>query len=169
MTTRPTMDRAREAIFQILGDLTGTRVLDVYAGSGAMGIEALSRGALHATFVESDKRAVETIRKNLEHLGITESATLIELPIERCGKRLASLAPFDLVLSDPPWAISDQSATVIARLVQGLLSAEARVLLGHPAQSPVELPANSPLTLVQRRKWGGTGMSFYELRAADPA
>lgn len=169
MTTRPTMDRAREAIFQILGDLTGARVLDVYAGTGAMGIEALSRGALHATFVESDKRAAEAIRKNLEHLGVTNAATLVELPIERCGKRLASLAPFDLVLSDPPWAVSRESAIAVARMVQGLLSADARVLLGHPAETPVELPADSPLALVQRRKWGGTGMSFYELRPIDPA
>lgn len=157
------MDRAREAIFQILGDLGGARVLDLYAGTGAMGIEALSRGAAHAVFVESDRQAVEAIRKNLEQLGVAAQATLVEVSIERSGKRLAALGPFDLVLSDPPWAVSSPSAIAVAKLVCGLLAPGARVLLGHPAKSPVALPEGGALTLVERRRWGGTGMSFYEL------
>lgn len=160
LDTRPTMDRAREAIFQILGDLSEERVLDLYAGTGAMGLEALSRGAAHATFVESDRKAMDAIRKNVEAFGIASQCTFLEMPLARSKKRLEALGPFDLVLSDPPWAISQDSAVEVAALVKGLLSPNARVLLGHPAQSPVEVPA-SDLTLTDRRKWGGTGMSFY--------
>lgn len=166
MTTRPTMDRAREAIFNILGDLTGARALDLYAGSGAMGIEALSRGAEKAVFVEADRGALDVIRKNLQKLGIERQSTLVEVPVERSGKRLSSLGPFDLVMSDPPWAISQESAVAVAKLVEPLLAPGARVLLGHPTTSPVEI-ADGPLALVQRRKWGGTGMSFFEVASAE--
>lgn len=163
LTTRPTSDRAREAIFQILGDLTGQTVLDCYAGSGAMGIEALSRGAARAVFVESDHAAARVITRNLEQLGLADSATLVEMPIERAQRRLARLAPFDLVIADPPWRISGPAAVTVARTVETLLAPHARVLLGHPAASPVTLPNGCPLVRVDVRKWGGSGMSFFEL------
>lgn len=163
LTTRPTADRAREAIFQILGDLSGLKVLDCYAGTGAMGIEALSRGASHAVFVESNRSAARALEDNLERLGIADAATLIEMPIERARRRLAALAPFDLVLSDPPWRISGPSAAVVTRVLDGLLAEDARVLLGHPAALPVELPKGCPLVRVEVRRWGGSGMSFFEM------
>jgi 16S rRNA (guanine966-N2)-methyltransferase len=161
MTTRPTTDRAREAIFNILGPLDGENVVDCFAGTGALGIEALSRGARHATFVESDRAAARAIRENLERLGIADRATLLEMPVERVKARLTKAAPFDLVLADPPWKIASEAALAVAALMDGLLAPNARVLLGHPTDAPVDVPESSGLSLESRRKWGGSGMSFY--------
>jgi 16S rRNA (guanine966-N2)-methyltransferase len=163
MTTRPTIDRARQAIFNILGPLDDANVVDVYAGTGAMGIEALSRGARHATFIESDKEAARAIRYNLEALGVLEQATLIESTVEKAGPRLEKRAPFDLVLADPPWDIARDAALAVARLVKPMLAPGARVLLGHRTAEPVELPESTGLVLSDRRKWGGSGMSFFEI------
>lgn len=168
LTTRPTTDRARQAIFDILGTLTDLSVVDVYAGTGALGIEAISRGAARALFVESDRNAARTIDGNLERLGIAAQATLLELPVERARARLERLAPFDLVFADPPWPIAQAAAVRVAALVRGLLSPEARVLLGHPAASPVELPADFGLVRTDLRNWGGSGMSFFELTRVSP-
>lgn len=163
LTTRPTSDRAREAIFQILGNLSGLAVLDVYAGTGALGIEALSRGAERAVFVESDAGALRALRDNLTRLGIIGQATVIDATLERAGPRLRKHGPFDLVIADAPWRIAQEAAERVAQQSRGLLASDARVLLGHPTESPVELPDSSGLALVQRRKWGGSGMSFYEI------
>jgi 16S rRNA (guanine966-N2)-methyltransferase len=163
LTTRPTADRAREAIFQILGNLSELVVLDLYSGTGAMGIEALSRGATRAIFVEHDGGALRALKDNLGRLGIAGQATVLETTVEHARPRLAKLAPFDLVIADAPWRIAQEAAELVARQTRGLIASEGRVLLGHPTASPVELPASSGLALVDRRKWGGTGMSFYEL------
>jgi 16S rRNA (guanine966-N2)-methyltransferase len=161
LTTRPTADRAREAIFQILGDLSGLHVLDCYAGTGAMGIEALSRGAVPTVFVDSHRGAARALEGNLERLGLVDQATLIETSIERARRRLGEHAPFDLVLSDPPWRISNAAAGLVVRTLHGLLAPGARVLLGHPAAAPVDVPDG--LTRLDLRKWGGSGMSFCEI------
>lgn len=166
MTTRPTLDRAREAIFMILGNLSGMKVIDFYAGTGAMGLEAISRGAAHATFVEADRAAARSIRENIQKLGLEDVTTVIEMPAERALSRIAKLGPFDLVLSDPPWPIAQEAAVSVAKWVSSLLAPGARVLLGHPAASPVELPEDSELRRVDQRKWGGSGMSFFE-KATD--
>jgi 16S rRNA (guanine966-N2)-methyltransferase len=126
-----------------------------------MGIEAISRGAVHAVFVESHGGAARTLAGNLERLGIENEATLIEVPVERARRRLVAHAPFDLVLSDPPWRISGPAALLVARAVSGLLADGARLLMGHPAAAPVELPDG--LARVDVRKWGGSGMSFFEI------
>jgi 16S rRNA (guanine966-N2)-methyltransferase len=107
--TRPTSDRVREALFSSLEagpGLGGAAVLDLCAGSGALGIEALSRGAAHALFVESDKRAAATLRRNLADLGLAGVATL---RVATAGSVLAGPAPrsYDVVLIDPPYAIAD--------------------------------------------------------------
>lgn len=103
-TTRPTTDRVREAVFNSLYSLDaieGASVLDLFAGSGAMGIEALSRGAASATFVESDRRVIEVLRDNLDTLGFDEVSTVVLADgvgyLDRAG-------PFDLVILDPPYA-----------------------------------------------------------------
>jgi 16S rRNA (guanine966-N2)-methyltransferase len=162
MTTRPTLDRAREAIFSMLGPLDDANVIDVYAGTGAMGIEALSRGAAHATFIESDRAAQHAIRENLVKFGALEQATLIESSAEKAAARLAKRAPYDLVLADPPWDIAAAAALVVAKLLP-MLAPGARVLLGHRASEPLTLPPETGLTLADSRKWGGSGMSFYEI------
>jgi 16S rRNA (guanine966-N2)-methyltransferase len=119
--TRPTTDRVRESLFGILTarlDLTGLAVLDLYAGSGALGLEALSRGAASATFVESDRRAAEVLERNIATLGLP-GATLRRGPVAAVIAAGAA-APFDLVLADPPYDVQ-------ANEIEALLSA----LVGH--------------------------------------
>ena len=108
--TRPTADRVREAIFNSLfslGAVDGARVVDAFAGSGALGIEALSRGAAHCTFVENDRNALAALRENLETLGFVDQATIVQ------GDGVAALARLagevDLVLLDPPYVYEDWS------------------------------------------------------------
>src|SRR6185295_7903818 len=107
---RPTSDKLRETLFNVLAPLVaGARVLDVYAGTGAVGIEALSRGAAHVTFVESDRRARDLIAANLTSCGIETGYTMLPVSAAKAFDMLASSAtfvPFDLVLLDPPY---DQS------------------------------------------------------------
>ena len=107
--TRPTSDRVREALFSILGahrSLAGARVLDLYAGTGALALEALSRGAAHATVVESGAEAVAALRANVHSLGLADSVRIVTTPVERAAARPSSTdAPFDLVFADPPYAL----------------------------------------------------------------
>lgn len=116
--TRPTSDRAREALFSALAaatDLTGARVLDLYAGSGALGLEALSRGAAEVLLVESDARAVGTLRENVRALGLP-GATVRQGKVEAVLREPAG-APFDVVLADPPYEL--EIAPVLELLVEG--------------------------------------------------
>jgi len=102
--TRPTGDRVREAVFNLVGPVDGLHVLDLYAGSGAMGLEALSRGAESATFVEADRAAAETIVKNLEKLGLSGATVLREEAARKVATDAAAGRRYDLVLIDPPTA-----------------------------------------------------------------
>lgn len=119
--TRPTLDRVRESLFNALGSLdavAGAEVLDLFAGSGALGIEALSRGAARATFVEVDRSAREAVEANLRSTGFTAVATVVAGDALMWLDGPAATARFDLVLCDPPYAFTDaQWATVFAALV----------------------------------------------------
>ncbi|MFF3439851.1 16S rRNA (guanine(966)-N(2))-methyltransferase RsmD [Streptosporangium sp. NPDC002721] len=141
--TRPTSDRAREAIFStvgsLIGPLEGCRVLDLYAGSGALGLEALSRGADHALLVESDARAIRTIRQNIASLGLPGA----ELAADRVERLLArgpggtgdtgdtgtAGRPYDLVLADPPYALGAEEVDAVLGLLRdrGWLAEDALV------------------------------------------
>ncbi|MGI4878708.1 MAG: 16S rRNA (guanine(966)-N(2))-methyltransferase RsmD [Janthinobacterium lividum] len=116
--TRPTSDRAREALFSMLasrfGDFDGLRVADLYAGTGALGLEALSRGAAHATFVENDKIAVAVLKSNIAKLGADATTTVLAQPVEAIGR---APAPFDLILLDPPYG-ENRGLPALARLVE---------------------------------------------------
>ena len=104
LRTRPTSDRVREALFMSLGDLSGRHVGDLFAGSGALGIEALSRGAAHVDFVDSDRNAREALERNLAALEARERARIWPLTLPRGLARLAAqLRRADLVLADPPY------------------------------------------------------------------
>ncbi|MZD05241.1 16S rRNA (guanine(966)-N(2))-methyltransferase RsmD [Streptomyces sp. SID5785] len=130
--TRPTSDRAREGLFStwqaLLGTLDGTRVADLYAGSGAVGLEALSRGAAHALLVEADARAARTVRENVKAIGLPGAET-------RTGKAEQIVAgpapgtPYDLVFLDPPYAVSDDDLREILLTLrtQGWLTDDALV------------------------------------------
>ncbi|MBX3182913.1 MAG: 16S rRNA (guanine(966)-N(2))-methyltransferase RsmD [Polyangiaceae bacterium] len=161
-TTRPTAARVREALFSILGDLDGCSVLDACAGTGALGIEALSRGARHVTFLDADRSALTAIAGNLEALGLKGASTLLPLKLERASAALRRSAPFDLVLCDPPWPHADPIAAELVRVLsQGLLAPGARVVIGHRAELPVRCES-ATLVLNERRRWGDSGLSFFD-------
>ena len=136
---RPVSDMAREGVFSSLGALVpGARVLDLYAGTGAMGIEALSRGAERAVLVERDRSAVRVIRDNLERTRLSERADVVAADVTRFVMRDdKGEGMFDLVLTDPPYeAAVDEVQGVLAALGQGWLSGEgARVVLTRPSRS----------------------------------
>jgi len=167
--TRPTTDRVREALFSILGDLRGLTVLDCYAGTGALGLEALSRGADRAIFIEPARDAARAIEDNISTLGLRERATLVRSNVERAHGALTPLGPFDLVLSDPPWAIAGEAARTVLSTTAGLLQPGALLVLGHRAREPVELPESTSLALEQRRRWGDSGLSFFRYAETDPS
>ena len=132
--TRPTSDRVRESIFNMLFSLGATgevEALDLYAGCGALGIEALSRGATHCTFVEKDRRAVESIRDNLESLGYTDRSTVIQADVLEWVERNDDR--FDVILADPPYNDEDWE-TLLEHVDSRWLVAEAgEVVEEHPS------------------------------------
>lgn len=138
--TRPTSDRAREALFSTLealrGPLAGARVLDLYAGSGAVGLEALSRGAAAALLVEADARAARTVRENVRALGLP-GARVEAAKVERVLSAGAQ-DPFDVVFADPPYAVTDaEVARVLAALRdQGWLAPGAVVAFERASRGP---------------------------------
>ena len=128
---RPTKDRIREAIFSSLGDIGGLKVLDLYAGSGAMGIEALSREAAHSTFVDHNQMAIETIKKNITSLGITQDQVKV-LPLED-KKALTFFIKdgevFDLIFLDPPYHFHDYYELISFILDNKLLSKNGMIVI----------------------------------------
>ncbi len=159
-TTRPTGDRVREAMFaaagSILGSFAGTRVLDLYAGSGAAGLEALSRGAAHALLVESDARAAQLIRANIAAVAL-DGAQLVRDRVERLLSRglQAGQEPYDVAFADPPYALTGEEMTSVLATAgtRGWLAPGALVIVERASRSePLRWPDGfSPLRL---RKYG---------------
>ncbi len=147
-TTRPTSDRAREAVFaaagSVLGSFDGTRVLDLYAGSGAFGLEALSRGATAALLVEADPRTAGVIRANIDAVGLP-GARLVNDRVERILARGLPTGgePYDVVFADPPYAVSDDDVTTTLEglMTGGWLVPGALVIVERGARSgPLRWP-----------------------------
>jgi 16S rRNA (guanine966-N2)-methyltransferase len=155
--TRPTSDRVREALFDILAPYVGgAKVLDLYAGTGALAIEALSRGASSADLVEADKAAQTVIGDNLEGTGLKAAAHVWRMRVEKALRLLPG--HYDLILADPPYA-DPQILTVLSRL-GSLISAEGLVAIEHASRVP--LPDEAPsLSLWKRRRHGDTTLSIY--------
>jgi 16S rRNA (guanine966-N2)-methyltransferase len=145
---RPTTERVREALFSILGDVSGARVLDLFCGTGALAIEALSRGAATATLVDRRPRAA---RENVEALGLGERATVVGGDGVRFLRR-AEPGSFDLVLCDPPYRLADRLAAELVQLIPSALAEGGRVVAEtSPARPlPLELP------LLTERSYGDT-------------
>ncbi len=152
--TRPTSDRVREALFSVLGDLEGTRVLDLFAGSGALGIEALSRGAAQATFVDSAPVALRALRDNLTALEIGAEAAEVRRADARGFLRSARNTgrEYDLVFLDPPYRRAAALATELDRDLPAVLSPGARVAVETGRQAPLGLS----LPLLDERRYGDT-------------
>lgn len=150
---RPTTERAREAVFSILGDIGGARVLDLFCGSGALGIEALSRGAAHATLVDTRPEAAQ---RNVEQLGLSERAEVVRS--DAAGYLGGSGEAFDLVLCDPPYRLADRFAAELDPLIQDRLAEGARVIVESSPKSPLELSLPTRL----ERRYGETLVRLYE-------
>jgi 16S rRNA (guanine966-N2)-methyltransferase len=152
--TRPTSDRVREALFAMLGPLQGERVLDLFAGSGALAIEALSRGAASATLVERDARAIAVIRANLEALELGADAALVVHAPARSAVRDASARgdTYDLVLLDPPYRDAPALGRELSRALPSVLAPDARVV----AESDRRAPLTLELPVVRERRYGDT-------------
>ena len=156
LDTRPTSDRVREAAFNLIGPVDGAAVLDLYAGSGAMGLEALSRGAASAVFVESDRDACRAIGRNLEKLRLTGAEVA-------CRDVLRFLAAdrrrFDLILVDPPYELLESVAVPLATYLPPLLADDGLVVVESSAQDEPEL---APLATRTTRRYGSTRVTLLE-------
>jgi 16S rRNA (guanine966-N2)-methyltransferase len=154
--TRPTSDRVRENVFNILGPVDGAAVLDLYAGSGAMGLEALSRGAAKAVFVESDGDAVRTIERNLDKLHLS-GTVLRQDAVTALGMEAGSGRKYDLVLVDPPYDMYADIQPKLARYLPSVLAVDGVVVVETDARVEPELP------LAQRtsRKYGSARITVY--------
>jgi 16S rRNA (guanine966-N2)-methyltransferase len=155
--TRPTSDRVREALFSILGDtVPGARVLDLFAGSGALAIEALSRGAAEATLVDSSGAAIAAIRRNLEALGV--EAEVVRAPALRFLEGAHNRAhQYDLVFLDPPYRQAPALGQELTAALQPLLAGDARVVTESDRRSPLRLQ----LELLDERRYGDTLIHIY--------
>lgn len=162
---RPTSGRVRTAIFNIIPlDLSGTRVLDLYAGTGILGMEALSRGALSAVFVEAEERVVKNLAANLRRLNLLEPSRIMAKRVLPALKLLAAEGQrFDLVFADPPYQSRDTEKVLFQLGGLELLSPEAMVVVEHAVG--VELAENyGRLTGIDRREYGDSAVSFFQWR-----
>jgi 16S rRNA (guanine966-N2)-methyltransferase len=152
--TRPTSDRVRESLFSILGPLDGERVLDLFAGSGALAVEALSRGAGSALLVERDPRAVAVIRANLEALGLAEPEARVHAGPARSALKNASQRgdTYDLVFLDPPYRSAPELGRELSAALGPLLAAGGRVITESDRRAPLALD----LPLTHERRYGDT-------------
>ena len=145
---RPTTERVREAVFSILADVSGSRVLDLFCGSGALAIEALSRGASEATLVDTHPR---TARENVERLGLSERARVVRSDATRFLSR-AEPGAFDLVLCDPPYRLADRLATDLGPLIRETLAESGRAMIESSPDNPLQIE----LPLITERAYGDT-------------
>ncbi len=157
--TRPTSDRVREAVFSMLADVHGERVLDLFAGSGALAIEALSRGAASATLVDSSPAAIEAIRGNLRALGLQAEVqrrdALAFLVAARVGGR-----QYDLVFVDPPYRLAGMVGRELSIALEPLLAPGGRVVTESDRRAPLELE----LPLARERRYGDTLIRIHDPR-----
>jgi len=159
-TTRPTSDRVREALFALLGPLDGLAVLDLFAGSGALGIEALSRGATHATFVDSAPAAIRAVEANLAALAVDPAAAEVRRQDARAFLRGARAAgrQYDLVLLDPPYRLAAKLGRELSPSLAGVLAAGGRLVAESDRRAPLDLG----LPLTDERRYGDTLIRIHE-------
>jgi 16S rRNA (guanine(966)-N(2))-methyltransferase RsmD len=159
---RPTSDKLRETLFNILAPrIRGARVLDGYAGTGAIGIEAISRGAAMVTFVESDRRAQTLIAENIAHCGVERGYAIIRATVARAIDDYGATKAFDIVLLDPPY---DEPADAVMAAAGDLLAADGVLVLEHARHATTPETAGA-LVRVRQVTSGGSALAFYELNS----
>jgi 16S rRNA (guanine966-N2)-methyltransferase len=164
LNIRPTSDRVKEAIFNLIGqDLTDMLVLDLFAGTGNLGIEALSRGASHCVFVDNSLQAIRQIQKNLDQCGYQEQATVIRKDLSGGlpEKLLFNHARFDLVFLDPPYSkgLIENLLTQISG--QKILASGAQLIAESSKRDPVPEPLG-PLRMIKLKSYGDTKITIYQ-------
>jgi 16S rRNA (guanine966-N2)-methyltransferase len=158
LDTRPTSDRVRENVFNIVAPwVEGARVLDLYAGSGAMGLEALSRGAASAVFVEAEPQAVRAIERNLDKLRLTGARIVRAGATTGLAQEAAAGRKYDLVLVDPPYAMTDYDT--LARYLPRVLADDGLLVLESSARVEPELQG---LAVRTTRRYGSTRITVFE-------
>ena len=158
LDTRPTGDRVREAVFNLLGPVDGAEVLDLYAGSGAMGLEALSRGAARATFVEADRAAAATILRNLDKLDIGPATVVREDAARKLAADATGGRRYDLVLIDPPYAMLPRILPTLAAHLPAVVASGGVVVVESDSRLEPELP----LPLRTSRRYGSARVTLFE-------
>lgn len=163
--TRPTTDRLRETVFNILAhgigfDLEGTRVLDLFAGTGALGFEAMSRGASHCTFVEEGAEPRGVIRRNMEALGLNGAAKILRRDATHMGA-VGTISPFNLLFADPPYGKGLGEKALASALAGGWLAPEALCMLEERADVTIEIPEG--FTELDRREAGDSQVLFLQV------
>ena len=157
VVTRPTGDRVRESAFQLIGPIEGARVLDLFAGSGALGLEALSRGASRAVFVERERDACRVITQNLEKLRLTTATVLCRDVLDVLREEQARGRRYDLVLADAPYEDWDRYAPALGELLPDLLEPSGVLVVETDERVEPELP----LDLVTTRRYGSARISLF--------
>jgi len=170
MSIRPTSDKVREAIFNILPrDFPFKSVLDIFAGTGALGIEALSRGAQEAVFVDSDPKSVELVRKNLVACALTEHARVFKRDALGAVRYLRGRGmAFDLVFIDPPYASTLAEETLKAIAAAGIVEQDGIVVAETSKRNPIEARPEG-LSLIDERRYGETLVYFFSALAPRTA
>ncbi|MBA3365025.1 MAG: 16S rRNA (guanine(966)-N(2))-methyltransferase RsmD [Actinobacteria bacterium] len=158
LDTRPTGDRVREAAFNLIGPVDGATVLDLFAGSGAMGLEALSRGAERAVFVETDPEACRVINRNLDKLRLTGAQVLCSDAIEVLADEAARGSRYDLVLVDPPYGMFSSLQTSLASYLPAAVADGGLVVVETSANVEPELP----LAVRTSRRYGAARLTLFE-------
>jgi 16S rRNA (guanine966-N2)-methyltransferase len=163
---RPSSDKLRETLFNVLAPrIEGARFVDGFAGTGAVGLEALSRGAAHVTFIERDPRACRLIEENARRCGLTGGYTILRGGVVETARR-ETLGPFDLVFLDPPYADkADKYVRDAAVAAMQWLTADGRLVLEHATREPIETVAGA--RLVRTLRSGDTSLSFFEPAGPD--
>ncbi len=155
--TRPTGDRVREAVFNLVGPVDDASVIDLFAGSGAMGLEALSRGARRCVFVESDRGACAVIRANLEKLQLVGAVLLCKDALQALREERGAARAYDLVLVDPPYGTWPALEPRLAEALPTVLAADGVVVV----ETPAKLEPVLPLTVVTSRRYGSARITLF--------
>lgn len=154
---RPTPGRVREALFSILGErIVDARVLDLFAGTGALGFEALSRGAAAASFVEAHRPTAEAIRKAAEGFGVAERVEVVSLPAERCARVLSGR--YDVVFADPPYAQGFPGEVFAALAAAARIDEATTLVYEHPGRAAA--PEHPGLSVTRTERYGDVALSF---------
>jgi 16S rRNA (guanine966-N2)-methyltransferase len=168
MDTRPTQDKVRESLFNILqGEIEGASVLDLFAGSGALGLEALSRGAVFAVFVDVSRQAVKVIQENVDRLGFGAKAQVVKSDWKSAVGTQAhdERNVFDLIFLDPPYRMTNTGEMCSCMLEGSILASSALIVIEHAWDTPPKLDLAFEVTDV--RRYGDTGITFVKRTARE--